>query len=393
MTSTDISSDASAETVVEPTPVASVPPPARRRASRSWLTLERHGRYLVVRFGPLSARLDARAVFICLALLAATFVVFCVNISVGDFSIPFGDIVQYLLRNGNDSSRFIIGELRLPRALTGLLVGAALGLSGAIFQSLARNPLASPDVIGVTAGASLFAVATIVLAGDNDVIAGVADGSVPIAALVGGLFTAVLVYVLAYRKGLVGYRLVLVGIGISAMMMSGISYMMTRATLYEASKATVWLTGSLNGRGWEHVRPVTMGLVVLVPITLALSRQLRILQLGDDTAKALGTRLELSRLALIVCAVGLAALATASAGPVAFVAFVAPVLARRLVGNGATALFTSMCAGALLLLVSDLVARRALSPTELPVGIVTSIIGAPYLLWLLWRANSIGSGG
>lgn len=363
----------------------------RRRLAR--LGINRRGRYVIVRIGGISARLDARAVSVCGALLAATFVVFCINISVGDFSIPFADIIQYLLRNGNKSSRFIIGELRLPRALTGLLVGAALGLSGAIFQSLARNPLASPDVIGVTAGAALFAVATIILAGNNDVIAGVAKGSVPIAALIGGLFTAILVYLLAYRKGLVGYRLVLVGIGISAMMMSGISYMMTRATLYEASKATVWLTGSLNGRGWEHVKPVSMALIVLVPITLALSRQLRILQLGDDTAKALGTRLELSRLALIICGVGLAALATASAGPVAFVAFVAPVLARRLVGSGATALFTSMWTGALLLLASDLIARRALSPTELPVGIITSIIGAPYLLWLLWRANSIGSGG
>ena len=346
----------------------------------------------VLRVGRLSTRVNPRATTICSVLLLLTFIVFCINISVGDYFIPLKDVVSYLFRHGNKSSRLIVGEFRLPRSLTGLLVGAALGLSGAVFQSLARNPLASPDVIGVTSGASLFAVAVIVLGGSGDIIGGVASSNVPIAALTGGLVTALAVYLLAYRRGLVGYRLVLVGIGVSSMMSSLISYLLTRATLYEASRATVWLTGSLANRGWEHVKPVSIGLAVLVPITLAQARQLRALQLGDDAARALGTRIEPARLVLIVCAVGLAAMATASAGPVAFVAFVSPVLARRLVRNGSAALFTSMCTGALLLLTSDLIARRLL-PAELPVGIITSIIGAPYLLWLLWRANSIGSGG
>ncbi|HRD99740.1 MAG TPA: iron chelate uptake ABC transporter family permease subunit, partial [Ilumatobacteraceae bacterium] len=272
----------------------------------------------MIRAGRFSARLDGRAVSVTTSLLLAALVVFCVNISVGDFNIPFVDVLKYLIGDGNKDSEFIIGRLRLPRSLTGLLVGAALGLSGAIFQSIARNPLASPDVIGVTAGASAFAVAMIIIGPTNDLISDVARNSVSIAALFGGLFTALMVYLLAYRRGLVGYRLVLVGIGISAMMTSVISYLMTRATLYEASRATVWLTGSLNGRGWHHVRPVTAALVVLVPCTMMLSRHLRALQLGDDTARALGSRTEWARLGLIVCGVGLAALATASAGPVAF---------------------------------------------------------------------------
>lgn len=346
----------------------------------------------VVRVGRFSARVDRRALAVSTVALVAIFVVFCINISVGDFDIPLKDVASYLVGHGNGDSRYIIGELRLPRSLTAVMVGGAFGLSGAIFQSIARNPLASPDIIGVTAGAALFAVAAIVLAGNGDVITGVAARNVPIAALIGGLFTAILVYALAYRRGLLGYRLVLVGIGISAMMFALVQYLLTRATLYEASRATVWLTGSLNGRGWEHVKPVGFALLFLVPLTLAQSRQLRALQLGDDVAKALGTRVELSRLSLIVCGVGLAALAVASAGPIGFVAFVAPVIARRLVGSGATALFSSMCLGSLLVVVSDLIARRALS-AELPVGVITSIIGAPYLLWLLWRANSIGSGG
>ena len=163
----------------------------------------------VVRFGPVSSRVDSRATTICAILLSLAFVAFCIDISVGDYSIPIRDIVSYLFRHGNANSRLIVGEFRLPRALTGLLVGAALGLSGAVFQALARNPLASPDVIGVTSGASLFAVAVIVLGGSGDIIGGVSSASVPVAALIGGLVTAFAVYLLAYRRGLVGYRLVL----------------------------------------------------------------------------------------------------------------------------------------------------------------------------------------
>lgn len=345
----------------------------------------------VVRVGPISARLDARAIAVSWVMLAAIAVVFCWTVSVGDFPVPIRDVVRTLLGGGTADSQFIVRELRLPRALVGLMVGAAFGLSGAILQTLARNPLASPDIIGVTQGAALAAVGVIVLGGSGDLLAGVAGLGVPLAALLGGLGAAALVYLLSFRRGILGYRLVLIGIGVGATMTAGLQYLLTRATIYEAARATVWLTGSLNGRGWEHVRPVFVGLVVLVPVSLVLGRQLRLLQMGDDAARGLGATVERSRIALIVCAVGLASLATASAGPVAFVAFIAPVVARRLVGSGHLALVPSMLMGALLVLASDLLARRALAPTELPVGIVTSIIGAPYLLWLLWRANRIGS--
>jgi iron complex transport system permease protein len=318
---------------------------------------------------------------------------FCWTLSVGDFPIPIGDVIRTLLGGGNADSQFIVRDLRLPRALVGLMVGAAFGLSGAVFQSLARNPLASPDIIGVTQGASLAAVGVIVLGGSGDLLAGVAGVGVPMAALAGALLSSALVYILSYRRGIVGYRLVLIGIGVGATMTAGLQYLLTRATIYEAARATVWLTGSLNGRGWQHVKPVLISVIVLVPITLVLGRQLRLLEMGDDAAKGLGARVERSRIALILCAVGLAAMGTASAGPISFVAFIAPVLARRIVGNGQVALVPSMLMGSLITLGSDLIARRILAPTELPVGIVTSIVGAPYLLWLLWRANSIGSGG
>jgi iron complex transport system permease protein len=331
-------------------------------------------------------RVDPRAVVVSAWLAGAAALAVAVSVSVGDFAIPLADVVPAVFGFGNPDSDFIVRTLRLPRALTGVLVGAAFGLSGAIFQSLARNPLASPDVIGITAGASAAAVAVIVWVGGGSTV-------VSLGALAGALATATAIYLLAYKRGVVGYRLVLVGIGVAAALSAVTSYLITRADIYDAQRATVWLTGSLNGRSWDHVRPVGVALVVLAPAVVALGRSLRLLELGDDTAKGLGVRVEQARAALILGGVGLAAVATASAGPVAFVALVAPQIARRLVRSAGATLVPSALAGAVLVLVSDLVARRAFAPTELPVGVVTGVVGAPYLLYLLARANRIGTGG
>ena len=307
------------------------------------------------------------------------------SISVGDFPIPLGDVLPAVFGYGGPDSDFIVRQLRLPRALTAVLVGAAFGLSGAIFQSLARNPLASPDIIGITAGASASAVFIIVVIGGSGY-------AVSVGALIGALLTATAIYLLAYRRGVSSYRLILVGIGVAAMLSAVTSYLPTRAEIYDVQRATVWLTGSLNGRGWDQVRPVAAAMVLLVPALLFLTRPLRTMQLGDDTAKGLGVPVERTRAALVLVGVALAAVATAAAGPVAFVAFVAAPIARRLV-NAPLTIVPAALAGAVLLLLSDLVARRIFAPTELPVGVVTGIIGAPYLIWLLARANRIGSGG
>ena len=326
-----------------------------------------------------------RAITVSIVLAAVGFVAFVVSISVGDFPIPLGDVLPAVFGFGGADSDFIVRQLRLPRALTAVLVGAAFGLSGAIFQSLARNPLASPHIIGITAGASASAVFIIVVIGGSGY-------AVSVGALIGALLTATVIYLLAYRRGVSSYRLILVGIGISAMLSAVTSYLLTRAEIYDAQRATVWLTGSLNGRGWDQVRPVAAAMVLLVPAVLFLTRPLRTMQLGDDTAKGLGVPVERTRAALVLVGVALAAVATAAAGPVAFVAFVAAPIARRLV-NAPLTIVPAALAGAVLLLVSDLVARRIFAPTELPVGVVTGIIGAPYLIWLLARANRIGRGG
>jgi iron complex transport system permease protein len=221
-----------------------------------------------------------------------------------------------------------------------------------------------------------------------------ASGStVNLCALVGSVVVALAIYLLAYRQGVTGYRLVLVGIGVTAVCTAVTSYLLTRSDLYDARQAIVWLTGSLGERDWDDARPLGLALAVLVPVTVLLARPLRMLELGDETARGLGTRVELSRAALVLTATALTAAATASTGPVAFAALVSPQIARRLVGGRTPALIPAAACGALLLVTADLVGRRIMAPTELPVGIVTSLVGAPFLLFLLARANRIGSGG
>jgi iron complex transport system permease protein len=347
----------------------------------------RPGGLVVVRVPALgsSTRLDLRAITVTSIMAAISVVVFVVSISVGDFAIPFGDVVATLVGGGTSDSEFIVRTLRLPRALTAVLVGAGFGLSGAIFQRLANNPLASPDIIGVTAGAATAAVFVIVVLAGTGLM-------VTFGALAGSVATSLAVYLLAYKNGVTGYRLVLIGIGVTAMLGSVTQYLLIKAEIFQAQAAMVWLTGSLNGRTWDTVRPMIIAMAILGPIAIALARHLRMLELGDDTAKGLGSRVEPVRAGLLLTGVALAAVGTAAAGPIGFVALVSPQIARRLVGYRSLGLVPAGVFGALLLLVSDLVARRVFAPTELPVGVVTAVIGAPYLLYLLARANSIGRG-
>lgn len=355
-------------------------------ASGPWFV--RRGAGLVVRVPRLgwSTRVHVRAVVVTIALLAVGFGVFCWSLAVGELSIPIRDVVVSVSGGGSESTAFIVRTLRLPRALTAVLVGAGFGLSGAIFQRLARNPLASPDIIGVNEGAAAAAVFVIVVWHGTSL-------QVTAGALLGSALTAVAIYALAYKRGVTGYRLVLVGIAFTAVLGAVVQYLLTRAQIFEAQRATVWLTGSLNARTWDDVRRVAVVLAVLLPVATGLARNLRLLEMGDDAAKGLGARVELSRAALLFVGVALAAVGTASAGPVAFVALVSPQIARRLAGPESLGLLPATACGALLMLASDLVGRRVVAPTELPVGVITAMIGAPYLLFLLARSNKIGRGG
>lgn len=349
-----------------------------RRPPRRVTLRAGHGR------GAVSARLDLRVLGVTALGTLAIVVAFVVGVGQGDFPISPGEVLATLVGQGTPQHEFIVIELRLPRILVAILVGAAFALSGAIFQSLAQNPLVAPDIIGINAGAALVAVSVIVL---GLPLALLAPG-----AFVGALAAAIFVYLLAYRRGLSSYRLVLVGIAVNAAIGAGISYLLTRGQIDEVQRATVWLIGSVYASDWGDVTLMGLALTVLGPAAVALGRQLEALQLGDDLARGVGAPVERTRLVLVLVGVGLAALAVSVAGPIGFVAFIAPHIARRLADtSGAGALPASLAIGGLLVLVADIVAQRAFAPTSLPVGILTAILGAPYFLFLLYRANKLGN--
>ncbi|MFE4861073.1 FecCD family ABC transporter permease [Streptomyces sp. NPDC056670] len=306
-----------------------------------------------------------------------------VLIGTGDFTIPPADVISGLLGSGTPAQDFIINELRLPRVLVALLVGASLGISGALFQSISRNPLGSPDVIGFGQGSSVGALTVIVFFHGGTV-------AVSFGALAGGLATGLAVYLLAWKKGVHGYRLVLVGIGAAAMLTAGIHYLLTKSTLVDATRAMVWLTGSLDGRDWAQVWPLLVLFVVLLPVVLAYGRPLRMLEMGDDAAYALGVPVQRTRTVLMLCAVLLNASATAAAGPISFVALTAPQLARRLTRATGPNILASACMGAALLVVADWGAQRLFGESTLPVGVLTGMVGGVYLLWLLVTERRAG---
>ncbi|MFF1422290.1 FecCD family ABC transporter permease [Streptomyces sp. NPDC058280] len=333
--------------------------------------------------GGLSVRIDRRSALVVLVLAVAALAAGVVLIGSGDYPMSPGDVVTALAGNGTPGQEFIVQELRLPRVLVGLLVGAALGVGGAVFQSMTRNPLGSPDVIGFGQGATVGALSVIVLFHGGPVA--VAGGAV-----VGGVVTGVGVYVLAWKRGVHGYRLVLIGIGAAAMLTAANHYLITKADLIDATRAVLWMTGSLDGRDWAQVWPLLAVCAVLVPLALGYGRPLRMLEMGDDAAYALGVRVERTRVVLMASAVLLVAVATAAAGPISFVALSAPQLARRLTRTPGPNLGPAAVMGAVLLLVADWVATSAFGDRQLPVGVVTGVLGGCYLLWLLVTERKAG---
>ncbi|TQF68458.1 iron chelate uptake ABC transporter family permease subunit [Rhodococcus spelaei] len=325
-------------------------------------------------------------VAITLALVAAAFVLLCVNIGRGEFAVPIPTVVDILFGGGTKVQRFIVMDLRLPRGLTALLTGIALGISGAITQSILRNPLASPDLLGVTAGASAAAVTLIVVGGGGTFVGALALLGIPLAALAGAVVTALAIYALAWRGGVQGYRVVLIGIGANAMLVAAIQWMLISADINDVARAQVWLNGSLNGSDWAQVWPVAIGVAVVGTLALVSSFTLGALRLGDDNARALGVRLQSGQGVLLLAAVALAGIATAAVGPIGFVALAAPQVAMRILRTPGPPILASGLVGAVLVLGSDVIGRTVL-PVELPVGIVTSALGGPFLIYLLVRNN------
>ncbi|WEK06404.1 MAG: iron chelate uptake ABC transporter family permease subunit [Candidatus Devosia phytovorans] len=324
-----------------------------------------------------------------ITLLLTVLLLFAVGLSLylGDYYVAPERVLQSLFSpvtgltdRGVD---FIVLNVRLPRATLAVLAGAAFALSGIIFQTLLRNPLASPDIIGISHGASASAVFCIIILGFSGV-------AVSLGALIGAIATALIIYGLSWRNGVTAYRVVLIGIGVAAMMAALMSYLFTRARLFEVQQSLAWLVGSLTAANVADIVPLACAMLVLLPITIALVRTLDALQLGDDTATALGARVEFARLGLMLSGVAYAAFATAAVGPVTFVAFVAGPIARNLLAGAGKGFVQAALVGALVMLGSDLIAQHALPDVQLPVGVVTGVFGAGFLLWLLIASNRAG---
>lgn len=332
------------------------------------------------------------------AILAlAVVVMFAVYVLLGSYTVTIPDFFKIVIAHLTGGEKipgasFIVMEHKLPRAAVGTLIGVAFGLAGALFQTMLRNPLASPDIIGISYGASAAAVTAIVVFGAGGAV-------VSWAALGGALAVAAIIYAISRGTGsgagggnrgnAAGNRLILAGVGIAAALHAVVNFLMTRADIRTAAEALVWLNGSLNSANWERTTILAASLLVLVPAVIALAGPLRILELGDDAAAGLGIKVNAARLGLVLTAVGLAAVATAAAGPVAFVAFLAGPISRRVVRK--SSLPASAFTGALIVLAADFIASNIapviLDGTVLPVGVITGALGAPFLLWLLVTAN------
>ncbi len=338
-----------------------------------------------LRVGPASTIVRPYAVITVLVLAAVLFVLVCADLGRGEYPLSIGQVIDILGGGGTRVERVIVMDLRLPRAVIGVLAGAALGVAGALTQSTLRNPLAGPDLLGITAGAALAAIGVIVIGGASTGGALHRFG-VPAAALAGGLTTAVVIYVLAWSRGFDGFRLVLIGIGINAMMTAGIGWLLVFGKLDDVIRAQIWLNGSINSTDWSQVGPLAVGFAVAGAFALISVPTMATLRLGDDKARSLGVRLQSRQTALLLAAVVLASLATAVTGPIGFVALAAPQIARRLQRCPVEPIVASALVGAILVIVSDIVARTIL-PVDLPVGIVTSALGGVFLLYLLVVSN------
>ncbi|MFG3018400.1 FecCD family ABC transporter permease [Streptomyces sp. NPDC048254] len=319
-----------------------------------------------------------RSMIVALALLLGLLLAMAASASLGRTYIPPAD-VWHTIRGDRTPYDLVVGELRVPRIVLGALVGVCLGLAGALVQTVTRNPLASPDVIGVGHGAA----AATVLALATGAVA--APGAMPLVAVGGGLAAAALVYALAWRHGMQPSRFVLTGVGIGVALSAVVQLYLTDSELDAAEQVKLWLTGSLNGRGWDQAGPLAVVLVLALPGLVWAARAARPLGLDPDTAAALGLPVDRARLGLTLLGVVLAATATGAAGPIGFVALTAPQLARRLTRTPQLPLVCSALTGGLVLVTADLVARTLVPPLEIPVGALTSLVGGPYLLYLLGR--------
>ena len=324
----------------------------------------------------------ARAIIANVSLIAIVLCICIMMLLYGNTNYSLDVVIRVLRGENIQGATFAIATLRLPRMLSGLLVGIAFGIAGNTFQTMLRNPLASPDIIGVTSGSSVAAVFCIL-------VLGLSGPAVSIISVISGLLVSMLIYLLSKDISFSGSRLILIGIGIQAMLQAAISFLLLKASQYDVPGAMRWLSGSLNGMTMKGIPTLFIVVMVFGIISLLFTKYLQVLELGDEFATTLGIRLNLVRIILILSAVFLIAFATSTTGPIAFVAFLAGPIASKIVGRGSSNILASGLVGALLVLSSDMIGQYVFS-TRFPVGVITGILGAPYMLFLLICINRRG---
>jgi iron complex transport system permease protein len=332
---------------------------------------------------PYSFMVDKHTIFVIMALLVILIVTFILSAGIGSMRIHPMDVLRVFLGSGEEVHATIIEKFRLPRMTLSLLVGASLAVSGAILQGMIRNPLASPDIVGITNGASAAAVTFIAATSGAYSIQWL-----PLWAILGATFTTFLIYMLAWKRGVSPLRLVLIGIGLSSAMYALTTVMLIASPIVVANQALTWITGSVYGTTWRHVWTLLPWTCVFIPMAMLLTRSVNVQELGDDIAIGLGNKVQLQRLLLLAVSVALAGSAVAMAGGIGFIGLMAPHIARRLVGPSfGGVLPVAALTGGLLVLLADLAARTVFAPIEIPAGVFTAAIGAPFFIYLLYRGK------
>lgn len=358
--------------------------PNSAQPSRPVAHISTHPIGKVLNIGSTRLRFSSRAITVTVVLLLVATAAGIFGMTTGTVEISVLEVFSTLFGQGDGGSveRVVLG-IRLPRVLTAIFAGAALGVSGAIFQSISKNALGSPDVIGFTTGAATGAIAQIVLFQGSPL-------AVSLSAVISGVVTAIVVYLLSVHNGLTGgYRMILTGIGVGAILSALNTLMLVYGNLDNTVAANLWLSGSLANRNWGHALPVMIAVTLLVPLTVWAAQRLTLMEMGDDLAQQLGIRVEKTRLMMVAAAVLLAAVAVGSVGPIAFVALAAPQLVKRLSGSKTIPVIGSAAMGAALLIVADLITAMLPVTINLPIGRMTGMIGGLYLIWLLTRSKQV----
>lgn len=330
---------------------------------------------------PISFLLHKKTLTTAIVLAVAGAAALLLSVGLGDMRMYPQEVVRAMLGSGAEEHRLVVHTIRLPRILAAFLVGIALAAAGSLLQGIIRNPLASPDIIGITSGASLAAVVFI-----SYLSATVSIVWLPVAAMTGACLTALLIYMLAWRRGVTAIRLVLVGIGINFLLGSATKVLLLKNPAYTSSQAYVWLTGTVYGSDWGMVGMIAPWLAVFIPVAFALARHVNALQLGDDVASGVGSAVQRHRFGLLMISVALAGAAVAVGGAISFVGLIAPHMARKLVGSSFGGMLPiSALLGGLIVVIADTISRTAFLPYDIPVGVFTAGVGAPFFIYLLYR--------